>query len=311
MRRASALFLALILILGASAAFAEGAWTCPACGRSGNTGQFCPDCGSVRPPDTWTCPACGRSGNEDRFCPDCGAARPDGSSPAVTEAPPAATAVPEPTAEPAPEIQAGQHVLFGHYEQDKDQKNGPEPIEWLVLECRDGNALLLSVSGLKCIRYNSQNNGATWADSSLRTWMNGEFLGSAFTEDEQSRIQYTEVPDGADQGSASIPAGRTGSDTVDRVFALSCAEMERYIPVAKDRLCVASASTRAEDCNLSIKPYAMGIRTSWFWLRSPAYTSGALAVSQRGQIEQHSIAETHGVARPALWVSTDGLVPMP
>ena len=38
--------------------------------------------------------------------------------------------------------QAGDHVFFGQYEQDNDLKNGPEPIEWLVLE-DDGESILL------------------------------------------------------------------------------------------------------------------------------------------------------------------------
>lgn len=56
-----------------------GSWNC-ACGASGITSRFCPDCGAPKPMpaenDTWTCSACGASGITSRFCPDCGASKP-------------------------------------------------------------------------------------------------------------------------------------------------------------------------------------------------------------------------------------------
>lgn len=38
------------------------------------------------------------------------------------------------------EAKAGTIVSIGNYEQDNDFKNGKEPIEWIVLEVRDGKA---------------------------------------------------------------------------------------------------------------------------------------------------------------------------
>ena len=54
-------------------------WTCPKCGAAGNTGRFCPECGSPRPQKEgeWTCPNCGQTGNGGKFCADCGAKKPD------------------------------------------------------------------------------------------------------------------------------------------------------------------------------------------------------------------------------------------
>lgn len=52
-------------------------WTC-ACGATGNTGNFCANCGSPKPqpqaPATWTC-ACGATGNTGNFCANCGKPR--------------------------------------------------------------------------------------------------------------------------------------------------------------------------------------------------------------------------------------------
>ena len=41
-------------------------------------------------------------------------------------------------------IAAGDTVVFGRYEQDNNMENGPEPIEWIVLNVDDGKALLLT-----------------------------------------------------------------------------------------------------------------------------------------------------------------------
>ena len=49
-------------------------WTC-SCGKTGNTGKFCAECGSPKPvSDTWTC-ACGAV-NKGKFCSECGKPKP-------------------------------------------------------------------------------------------------------------------------------------------------------------------------------------------------------------------------------------------
>ena len=91
----TACFLFLTLILAAalclSALADEGAWTCPSCGQKGNTGNFCPACGTAKPKEDWTCSACGQKGNTGNFCINCGASR-EGSSPRQETKQPAHTA---------------------------------------------------------------------------------------------------------------------------------------------------------------------------------------------------------------------------
>ena len=66
---------------------AAGGWKCPKCGKEGNTGKFCGECGTPKPAEgcgapkpaddgTWTCPKCGHAGNKGKFCGECGAPRP-------------------------------------------------------------------------------------------------------------------------------------------------------------------------------------------------------------------------------------------
>lgn len=51
-------------------------WTC-SCGKAGNTGKFCTECGAPKPAaDGWTC-ACGAV-NKGKFCSECGRPKPAG-----------------------------------------------------------------------------------------------------------------------------------------------------------------------------------------------------------------------------------------
>ncbi len=61
----------------AAAAPAQGGWTC-ACGKTGNTGKFCSECGAPQPSEEgWTC-TCGTV-NKGKFCSNCGAKKPAGA----------------------------------------------------------------------------------------------------------------------------------------------------------------------------------------------------------------------------------------
>ena len=60
----------------AQEASAVAGWTC-SCGKQGNTGKFCSECGAPAPKeDGWVC-SCGAI-NKGKFCSECGAKRPAG-----------------------------------------------------------------------------------------------------------------------------------------------------------------------------------------------------------------------------------------
>lgn len=56
----------------------QDGWSCT-CGKTGNTGKFCAECGAPKPApqDGWTC-ACGTV-NKGRFCSECGKPKPEGA----------------------------------------------------------------------------------------------------------------------------------------------------------------------------------------------------------------------------------------
>ena len=46
-------------------------WDCKKCGKTGNTGKFCPECGAPKQ-DVWVCQHCGKKDNTGNFCTECG-----------------------------------------------------------------------------------------------------------------------------------------------------------------------------------------------------------------------------------------------
>ncbi len=113
------------------------------------------------------------------------------------------------------------YIVFGAYEQDGDESNGPEPIEWEILEENGNGIFLVSRYVLDYQPYNREDTNVTWENCTLRGWLNDEFLNKAFTEREQARIRVTEVAN-PDNPLYGIPGGNS---TRDRIFLLSAEEV--------------------------------------------------------------------------------------
>lgn len=215
----------------------------------------------------------------------------------------------------------GNIVTFGRYEQDNDPTNGPEEIEWIVLDVADGEnpkALLLSKYGLDAKQYNHRYEPITWEECSLRSWLNDEFLKTAFTEKEQDAILVTEVDNSPEQGYIEWADVISGNDTQDKVFLLSCAEAKQYLDVTPEN----KENIKAR---VAPTPYAIA-QSAWvnnkyltadgepagrWWLRSPGrYEYRAAHVIGNGSLQNShvSAAADHyggGVVRPALWLNLD------
>ena len=198
----------------------------------------------------------------------------------------------------AEEVKRDDVIVFGRYEQDSDLGNGPEPIEWIVLDTQDGKALLLSKYGLDAVPYNDDNNSAvTWETCTLRTWLNDTFLNAAFTQEEAEAILMTQVDNSDSQGYEkwTTPGG---NDTQDKLFLLSAAEAKQYFGVIK-------LNEYNMAARLTSTPYASTKRaSSYWWLRSPGWTEFKAAfVNHYGALESSmSFAIGNFAVRPALWL---------
>ena len=136
-------------------------------------------------------------------------------------------------------------------------------IDWEVLDIANGKALLLSKDCLDVWPHNERRTSTTWADCSLRSWLNDEFLNKAFTKTEQAAIrkELIENPDN--------PKYKTngGENTKDKIFCLSIGEAERYLSSDEKRQKKACAYAMAKGA-FTIKD--CGDAVIW-WLRSPGF----------------------------------------
>ena len=111
----------------------------------------------------------------------------------------------------------GGSPTFGSYYQNNDMSK--QPIEWIVLEREGSKALLISKYVLDCKPYNTVAV-SIWENSTLRKWLNSEFLKEAFNSEELKKIQITKVYDDT--------LGRgyrdCGNPTNDMIFLLSMNE---------------------------------------------------------------------------------------
>ncbi len=190
----------------------------------------------------------------------------------------------------------GDIVYYGRYEQDNDTANGKEPIAWRVLAVEGNKKLVISEKCLDYQPYNTEYADITWEECTLRSWLNDEFINTAFTRGQQKAIAMSQLCN-EDNPEYGTPGG---NDTQDKVFLLSIAEAEK---------CFASDEARSA----KITPYAdaqggaytIVERIGWWWLRSPGYDAGGAAfVLDDGSFLSHGFDVDYvlNALRPALWL---------
>ncbi len=225
---------------------------------------------------------------------------------------------------PPPEIAGkagafGKYTTFGAYEQDNNLDNGPEPIEWRVLEVKDGRALVVSVYALEYMPYHgaiAEDKSITWETWDLRAWLNGEFIATAFTEAERERIPVVTVT--ADRNPHN-PLN-AGKDTQDQIFLLSLTEVQRYLSSSGARKCKATdyAIAKVEerlgreiDIGIGYKPVDRE-NCAW-WLRTPGEADGSASSVlpngsktwlMAGQTEKY-VDYWENAVRPAMWIDLE------
>jgi len=180
------------------------------------------------------------------------------------------------------------------------------PYNWLVLEERDGKALLLCEDIIERRVYNATLTPVTWEDCALRAYLNGEFL-DGFSEEVRARIALThnENPDntwGMFYGEPFNTPG--GKPTDDHVFLLSVPEILKYFPGLE-------LHTDSDDDKWyyeADKRLVVNFNTSgsWWWLRSPGSTQGRAAYVYRDgnvRLDGNGVSRGTGGVRPALWLN--------
>ncbi|MBR4287544.1 MAG: hypothetical protein IKT55_07560, partial [Clostridia bacterium] len=192
-------------------------------------------------------------------------------------------------------IDVGDTYTFGSYEQDNNTSNGKEDIEWLVLEKQGTQILVISKYALDCKPYNEEYEGVTWETCTLRSWLNDDFINSAFTEEEKAMIPTVSVTADANPKYSTNP----GNDTEDKVFLLSINEANEYFSSSDERICQPTAFAVANGA------WESDSGNCWWRLRSPGYGQHhATGVYNTGNIDEYgrSVTNACDAVRPAMWI---------
>ena len=168
----------------------------------------------------------------------------------------------------------GSYVQFGDYNGNTD---------WKVLAKEDDKILVVSKYAIENGPYNTKDTSITWGNCTLRGWLNGTYLTSAFSSDEQSRIMDTLIED-SDNNTDETD---TGNNITDKVFLLSKDEVKKYANSDKNRQATLIDGTSV-----------------WWWLRtSGEYSNYAECVGTDGSVMNgNPVHATTGAVRPAMWI---------
>ena len=195
-------------------------------------------------------------------------------------------------------INVGEYIMFGEYEQDNDISNGLEDIEWLVLDVKDDKALVISKYALDCMPYSTTSFDITWATCSIRVWLNKDFLNSYFSVDEQNMIPTVTVSADRNPKHDTNP----GASTQDKIFLLSIKEVNEYFITDFAKQCEPTAYAVAHGAVQNSNG------NCWWWLRTPGESrSYASNVNYFGYVAEQgdSVDFEYNTVRPAMWVEIE------
>jgi tetratricopeptide (TPR) repeat protein len=109
------------------------------------------------------------------------------------------------------ESEPGDKVKIGEY-------------DWTILKIEKNQALLVKKTALPETEYNENIGNITWEESTIRQWLNKNFMEETFSEAEKNNIILSNVvnEDNAVYGTDG------GNDTQDQLFLLSIDEVKEY-----------------------------------------------------------------------------------
>ena len=205
-----------------------------------------------------------------------------------------------------------------------------EPIEWLVLEVKDGKAFLLSKDIIDFKAFDSRGYAGielppegtdfhdTWDQSEIRAWLGSDFYNRAFSKEEQESILLTEVKNEPNSENNKS----SGKDTKDKVYLLSEKEAlkyygkewilnyQKYIPEQKIQLSKPSRYVQliAEGLGAYYPGSTLWRRQYCDWsLRTTGRSDGAhVDISNGGFLSQNGQnVIIHNGIRPCMWIDLE------
>lgn len=198
-------------------------------------------------------------------------------------------------------MQVGDKILFGNY-------------NWQVLDIQKDRALIITECIIEQRPYNNEYTEITWAGSSIRNYLNGEFHDKFSTADKERICSV--VNKNLDNQWFGTDGGE---DTVDSIFLLSLDEVCRYFGDSTSKLYNPGKNQKywfeRKDIN-NTKRLARLLGKEgcwWWWLRSPGRvnvkavyiwgTDGTIGIQGNNVLKGNiSDGRCTGGVRPALWL---------
>ena len=184
---------------------------------------------------------------------------------------------------------------------------------WRVLDIQDNVALLITEDIIEQRAYHDAYKDITWADCSLRKYLNGEFYDK-FSEADKSRIMPVLNKNLDNQWYGS----KGGVDTKDSIFLLSVEEVCKYFGDSRSKLYNRGKNQRYwferkdENNSKRIARFEGETWGSWWWLRSPGRVSvkavyihgdGNIGIQGNNILKGNiSDGKCTGGVRPTLWL---------
>lgn len=201
-------------------------------------------------------------------------------------------------------MQVGDKIVFGGY-------------EWRVLDIQNDAALIITEDIIEQHAYHDAYKDITWADCSLRKYLNGEFYDKFNTAD-KSRI----IPVLNKNLDNQWYGSKGGEDTRDYIFLLSIEEVVcKYFGDSSKNLENRSAKQRywfqRKDKNNNKRRSTFDGYVWWWWLRSSGrdnrravyiHGDGNIGIQGNGTFRYSSntihplTGDNSGGVRPALWL---------
>lgn len=161
-------------------------------------------------------------------------------------------------------LSKGDEISFGKFDENLNEKDGEENLHWILIDSYGGELLFLSRDIIEARPYHSKAFAEiTWKDSEIRSYLNGEFYNTVFSQSEKDLISLSENKN-EDQ---SVVGTEGGEVTFDKVFLLSEIEYGVYVndDYTRDYFGKAFPSERAKAAKIMMNEEGFA---PW-WLRSP------------------------------------------
>lgn len=175
-------------------------------------------------------------------------------------------------------------VKMGKY---SNEKTGDVELEWYVIKKTEDKELLLCKNALMRKKYNNaKKEKIEWEHSDIRKYLNEDFFNLVFSNDEKSRIVFSNLSNEENPEAGDFIAGNY---TLDRLFLLSYNEVKESIGFENKNL-------------LSVKTL-YGDMVSWYLRTASAKFGRVLTIGVNGNVKLNGEPALSGkYIRPAMWV---------